>query len=43
MTGYFKEPEITAEVFENGYFKTGEDRGGVLWYLTVMPDLSRRG
>ncbi|GAA4956886.1 AMP-binding protein [Algibacter aquimarinus] len=24
MTGYFKAPEITAEVFENGYFKTGD-------------------
>lgn len=24
MTGYYKAPEITTEVFENGYFKTGD-------------------
>ena len=36
MTGYFKEPEITAEVFDNGFFKTGDigeyDHEG---YLTI--------
>jgi len=36
MTGYFKEPEMTAEVFDKGYFKTGDigeyDHEG---YLTI--------
>ena len=36
MTGYFKAPDITAEVFDNGYFKTGDigeyDHEG---YLTI--------
>lgn len=47
MTGYFKNPEATAEAFRHGWFHTGDlgwiDEENVVWFVDRMKDVIKTG